>query len=74
MARSYLTWYKTKTNQILKMLRLIPQRKLAEVLNISQPAVNYKINTQYPKLFAEFIQVLDVAGFEIREKEIDERC
>lgn len=53
-----------------RIVRSIPQPvKVAERLNISRQLARYHINTLYPRILEELIIVLDMAGYEIREKE-----
>lgn len=68
MPKSTLTWYRTKTNRILKDLRLLKQKDIANELGITQQAVSNRIKVVYPRELSEIIRVLDMAGYEITEK------
>lgn len=70
MAKSNLTWYKSKATRILKDLRLIKQQDIATELNISQQLASYRLRNVYPKMFEDLIRLLNLAGYEIKEKEL----
>lgn len=54
-----------------RILRCLPKQKtVAEVLGESPQAINYRIKNVYPKQIRELIILLDLAGYEIKEKEI----
>lgn len=69
MARSTLTWYKTKSNRILKDFRLLKQKDIATEINESQQTVSYRIRNVYPEVLPDLIRILNMAGYEIVEKE-----
>lgn len=69
MPASKLTWYKTKTNRIMKAIRCVKQKDIAIAINESRATVSYRINNQYPVFLEDMIRILDMAGYEIREKE-----
>lgn len=69
MPKSKLTWYKSKTNRLLKDIRLIPQKKIAIEINESQQVVSYRIKKVYPQMLEDMVRILDMAGYEIIEKE-----
>lgn len=53
-----------------RIIRCLPRNKeVAAVNGISQQAQLYRTKNVYPKLLVEIIHVLDMAGYEIREKE-----
>lgn len=69
MAKSTLTWYKTKSNRILKDFRLLKQKDIATEINESQQTVSYRLKNVYPVVLPDIIRILNMAGYEIREKE-----
>lgn len=69
MPKSTLTWYISKSNRIMKDFRLIKQREIATAINESQQTVSYRLNKVYPQVLPDIIRILDLAGYEIREKE-----
>lgn len=69
MPKSTLTWYKTKSNRILKDFKLLKQREIAETINESQQTVSYRLKNVYPSVLPDIIRILDMAGYEIKEKE-----
>ena len=70
MAKSSLTWYKSQATRICKDLRLIKQQDIATELNISQQLASYRLRKVYPKMFEDLIRLLNLAGYEIKEKEV----
>jgi len=59
---------KTFANRII---RCLPQNyKVAAVLGNSQAKQSYRTKEIYPGMLAEAIKLLDLAGYEIKEKEI----
>lgn len=52
-----------------RIIRSLPKNKeVAEANGMSQQAQLYRTKNVYPKLLVEFMHVLDLAGYEIREK------
>lgn len=68
MPKSTLTWYKSKSNRILKDFRLLKQKDIATTINESQQTVSYRIKNVYPVVLPDIIRILDMAGYEIVEK------
>lgn len=68
MPRSTLTWYKSKTNRILKDFRLLKQKDIAHEIGESQQVVSYRLKNVYPEVLSELVRILDMAGYEIVEK------
>lgn len=68
MPKCSLTWYKSKANRLLKDIKYLRQTEVAEKLNDSKQKFSYRVNNVYPKILPELIIVLDMAGYEIREK------
>lgn len=69
MPKSNLTWYKTKTKRILKDVKALRQKDIAQALNESQQTISYRINNVYEKDLIQWVLLLDMAGYEIKEKE-----
>lgn len=66
MAKVILTEEARKADRIL---RCLPKKtQVAAELGISRQAYGYRFLNVYPKTFPEFIKMLDLAGYEIREK------
>ena len=52
-----------------RILRCLPKKsQVAAELGISRQAYGYRVSEVYPRTFPEFIKMLDLAGYEIREK------
>ena len=52
-----------------RILRCLPKKsQVASELGISRQAYGYRFSEVYPRTFPEFIKMLDLAGYEIREK------
>ena len=71
MPKSSLTWYKTKSRRIMKDIRALKQREIAEAICESQQTVSYRVRNVYEKELDDFILILDLAGYEIKEKEYE---
>lgn len=69
MPKSTLTWYKTKSNRILKDFKLLKQKDIAVEINESQQTVSYRLRNIYPEVLPDLIRILNMAGYEIVEKE-----
>ena len=63
-------WCKAKSTRILNDFKLIRQKDMASVLNESQQVISYRLKNVYPKMMPELLQMLDMAGYEIKKKEI----
>lgn len=70
MAAANFTWYQSKVRRIYKDVKALKQKDIAEIENITQQAVSEGISTgKYLRALTKWIQILDIAGYEIREKE-----
>lgn len=69
MPKSTLTWYKTKTKRIMRDVRALKQKDIANEINESQQTISYRINHVYEKELTDWIRILNLAGYEINEKE-----
>lgn len=69
MPRTRIAWYKNKSNSILNDFRLLKQKDIAFEINESQQTVSYRLKKVYPEVLPDLIRILDMAGYEIKEKE-----
>ncbi|MCQ2771218.1 MAG: hypothetical protein MJ236_05410 [Clostridia bacterium] len=68
MPKSTLTWYKSRTNRIMRDVRALKQKDIANEINESQQVISYRINNVYEKELNDWIRILNLAGYEITEK------
>lgn len=69
MPRVNLTWYQPKVRRIMKDVKALKRKEIAEIRNISSQAVSKGINNgQYTDELTNWIQILDKAGYEVKEK------
>lgn len=68
MPTSTLTWYKTKTNKILKDIKRISQREIADEINESQQTISYRLKNVYPEVLEDLVRILNLADYEIVRK------
>lgn len=71
MPKSTLNWYKSKSRRIIKDIKTLKQKEIAQAINESQQTVSYRLNNVYEKELSDWIRILDLAGYEIREKEYE---
>lgn len=65
-----LTWYAPKVRRIMKDVRALKQRQIAEIEGVTRQAVSIKLSGRtYENSLESWIQILDLAGYEIKEKE-----
>lgn len=69
MPKSHLTWYKTRARRIFRDVKALKQKEIAILLNESSQVISYRIKNVYEKELSDWIQILDLAGYEIKEKE-----
>lgn len=73
MPKSTLTWYKSKAKRIMRDVKALKGKDIAEAINESQQVTSYRILHCYEKQLNDWILILDLAGYEITEKgEVDE--
>lgn len=72
MPKSNLTWYKTKRKRIMKDMGLVSQTALGNEINESQQTISYRIHNVYPEVLDDLIRILDLIGWEVKEKEVEE--
>lgn len=69
MPRVNLTWYQPKLRRIMRDVKALKRNDIAEIQNITRQAVSKNIiNGKYEDDLADWIQILNLAGYEIREK------
>jgi len=68
MAKSTLTWYKTRTNRIMRDVKALKQKDIAREINESQQVVSYRIKNVYEHELNDWLRILDLAGYEVTEK------
>lgn len=69
MPKSTLTWYKTKARRIMRDVRALKQRDIAREINESQQTISYRINNIYERELTDWVRILNLAGYEIVERE-----
>lgn len=70
MPRVNLTWYQPIVRRIYKDISNLKQREIADIEGVTRQAVSHKMVTNtYKKELTNWVQILDKAGYEIREKE-----
>ena len=69
MPKSTLTWYKTKSNRIMRDVRALKRQDIATEINESHQLISYRIKNVYPEQLEDWIRILNLAGYEIVEKE-----
>ena len=69
MPKSTLTWYNSKARRIMRDVKALKRREIAEAINESQQVISYRVLHVYEEQLIDWIRILDLAGYEIREKE-----
>lgn len=69
MPKSNLNWQRNKARRIMKDLLLVRQKDIALEIGVNQPTVSHHLNGSWPKEIEKWIRLLDLAGYEIKEKE-----
>lgn len=70
MSKCKLTWYKTKANKLMKLLRGEKQKDIMILLNLNNvQTVSHRMREVYPEQLEEWLQLLDMIGYEVREKD-----
>lgn len=69
MARSKLLWYRTQAKAIMYDINELPQVDIAHEINESRQTVSYRLKNTYPNILEDLIRILNMAGYEIVEKE-----
>lgn len=71
MPKSTLTWYITKSRRIMRDVRALKQKDIANEINESQQVISYRLKNTYENDLCDWIRILNLAGYEIREKEYE---
>ena len=70
MPKVNLTWYAPIVRRIMRDVSALKLREIAEIEGVTRQAVWKKMaGTTYDEQLTNWIQILDLAGYEIREKE-----
>lgn len=65
-----LTWYSKQVKRIMRDVKALNQKEIAEIEGVTRQAVSKKmVNASYNESLVHWIQILDLAGYEIKEKE-----
>lgn len=65
-----LVWYQSKVKRIMRDVASLKRREIAEIKGITHQAASKGIvSGKYQRELADWIQILDLAGYEIVEKE-----
>lgn len=71
MPKSTLTWYRNKSRRIMKDVKALKRSDIAREINESSQTVSYRILHVYTEQLDDWIRILNLAGYEIREKEYE---
>lgn len=72
MAKTELNWYKHEARNIVKELRLLKQREIAEEMGTTQQNVSYLFRSGwFQKTFEDVVKLLKLAGYELVRREED---
>lgn len=69
MPKSTLTWYKSKANRIMKDLKRVRNKEIAEALNEPHTTITYRMQNLYQGQLEDWLRLLDLAGYEIKRIE-----
>ena len=70
MPRVNLTWYAPIVRRIMRDVSALKLREIAEIEGVTRQAVWKKMTgTTYDEQLTNWVQILDLAGYEIKEKE-----
>lgn len=72
MPKSHLTWYISKTKEVMRAIRGLKQKDIADTICESPQVISYRLKNVYEKELEDFILILDLAGYEIKKKEEEE--
>lgn len=65
-----LTWYAKPVRRIMRDVKALKRKEIAEIQAITTQAVSKSLNNgKYETELEEWIQILDKAGYEIKAKE-----
>lgn len=67
-----LNWYDSIVRRIMRDVSSLKQKEIAEIEGVTRQAVSKKFTTgTYKEEITNFIQILDLAGYEIKEKQYE---
>lgn len=69
MPKSTLTWYKTKAKRIMRDVKALKQKDIGIEIGESQQTISYRMNNVYEKELTDWIRILHLAGYEVKEIE-----
>lgn len=68
-----ITWYAPKVRRIMKDVKHLKLRQIAEIEGVTRQAVSKKmVSNSYKESLTNWIQILNLAGYEITEKKNEE--
>ena len=70
MSKTTLNPYLSKARKVVRNLKAIGQKEIASELCITQSTVSYGINKGYVPELEKALILLDLAGYEVVEKEL----
>lgn len=68
MAFCSLTKHGALVRRIMNAVKALKQKDISDEVGRSQQDVSYRIRNVYPEIFEEMITILEMAGYEVREK------
>ena len=68
MAFCKLTKHGALVRRIMNAVKALKQKDISDEVGRSQQDVSYRIRNVYPEIFEEMITILEMAGYEVKEK------
>lgn len=68
MAFCSLTKHGALVRRIMNAVKALKQKDISDEVGRSQQDVSYRIRNVYPEIFEEMITILEMAGYEVKEK------
>lgn len=67
-----LNWYDSIVRRIMRDVSSLKQREIAEIEGVTRQAVSKKMQSKtYQISLEDWVQILDKAGYEIKEKQYE---
>ena len=67
-----LTWYQPIVRRIMRDVSSLKQKEIAEIEGVTRQAVSKKMQSKtYQRSLEDWVQILDKAGYEIKEKQYE---
>lgn len=67
-----LNWYDSIVRRIMRDVSNLKQREIAEIEGVTRQAVSKKMQSKtYQRSLEDWVQILDKAGYEIKEKQYE---